>query len=134
MSDSVSILAECRKCGARFEVSGTSGTTHFRQEYKCEDGRSILLTYYDCPKCGMRHFVQVDDAASIRMLSEEATIFARIAIANSKGKKIPVKMQEKYKKKKGHLCRYRTKLMTELSGKTVTEVSTGQQVVLEFSV
>lgn len=135
LSDVLGILAECRECGSRFGVSPESGTTHFRQEYVSEDGRSILLTYYDCPKCGKRHFAQIDTVHSLAILSDVTKSFAQLAAARRKGRKVvPATWRKRYEKQKGHLDRCRKRLMREWTGKRVLEVGTGVEYVLEFSV
>lgn len=133
-NNEVAILAECRGCGERFEVSATSGTTSFRKEYKDKDGQSIWLTYYDCPKCGKRHFVQADNRHSTELLKDVSKSLRRIAVAKRKGKAIPAAMQDKFKKQKRHLDEYRMELMKEWTGRVVTEVATDLVYELEFSV
>lgn len=34
-----------------------------------QDERSIRVLYYDCPKCGLRNVVQVDDEQTLELLS-----------------------------------------------------------------
>lgn len=127
----VGFRAECRKCKHEFDISQN---VRHNVAYEDQDGRSILLTYYDCPSCGMRHFVQVDNGASVGMLLAVRKDIARIANARSKGRKIPAKMQDKYKKHNRHLDVYRTRLMREWSGRRVIEVGSGLVYELEFSV
>lgn len=135
MSEGINILAECRECGTKFGIGKDSDVVSFRQEYKGKDGRSILLTYYDCPKCGKRHFVQADDAYSLDLLASVSKLFVQIAAAKVKGTRpIPARQQEKYKKHKSHLDRYRIGLMRRWTGQYVTEAKTGEACVLEFSV
>lgn len=133
LSSEMKMLAECRWCKEKFAI-GNDGTVAFKREYKGEDGRSILLTYYDCPKCGKRHFVQIDNDTSLQMLAGVSRIFARIAATKTKGRDVPARWQDKYKRHKSHLDRYRMRLMQEWSGKQVFEVGTGFNCVLEFSV
>lgn len=127
----VDFRAECRKCKHEFDISQN---VRHNVAYEDQYGRSILLTYYDCPSCGMRHFVQADNSASVGMLLAVRKDVARIACAKSKGRKIPVKMQDKYTKHNRHLDAYRTRLMRDWSGRTVTEVESGLTYTLEFSV
>lgn len=129
----LSVLAECRGCGNKFEVSRSSGTTTFKREFK-SDGRSIFLTYYDCPKCGKRHYVQIDDKKSSEMLKDVSRLFTRSAVAAKKGKSIPSKQRAKFKKNKQHLSDYRMTLMKEWTGKVLHDEQTGCDFVLEFSV
>lgn len=127
----VDFRAECRKCKHEFDIRQN---VRHNVAYKDQEGRSILLTYYDCPSCGMRHFVQADNSASVGMLIAVRKDVAQIANARNRGRKIPAKMQDRYKKHNRHLDVYRTKLMREWSGKHVTEVESGLAYELEFSV
>lgn len=134
MSDSRGLctLAKCRWCDSTFMLD--KSLIH-RSEYKSkESGRSIFLTYYDCPKCNGRHFVQVDDAYSMELLAHTSSLFVRIASCKAGGKKIPGKWQDKYAKRKSHLGSYRTRLMRKWNGSDMIDVSTGQTFRLEFSV
>lgn len=136
MSTALTIFAECRnkKCGAKFAVGDGSSTTSFRQKYVDKNGRSILLTYYDCPKCGLRHFVQADDAYSLELLANVTKAFVRVAAARQNGRKVTPVQKSRYEKGKGHLDRYRNKLMHEWTGRFVTEAMSGREYTLEFSV
>lgn len=128
----IDALFECSQCGNRFGTSECNMS--IREQCKSEDGRSIQITYYDCPKCGKRHYVQVDNAHSVELLSAVSKLFVRIASTKAKGKAIPAALQDKYTKKNNHLRRCRTRLMHEWNGKVVFGVGTGQAHELHFLV
>lgn len=132
--ETMSLLVECEDCGEKFTISASQAAiqvTH-KKEYKV-NGRSIFLTYYDCPKCGRRHFAQIDDAKSQQMLREVSVTFVRLAKKRQQDKPIPQKQSEKWKKQKQHLSDYRKKLMAEFTGTTLQE-ETGETFELRFSV
>lgn len=60
MENQMSTLAECEDCHKRFAINKDNV---IQREFE-SNGQSILLTYYDCPDCGRRHFVQIDDKES----------------------------------------------------------------------
>lgn len=131
---SFNLVFECEDCKKRFPVSSEqapNSLTH-KREFKVNE-QSIFLTYYDCPHCGKRHFVQIDDANSIEELKLVTNEFYKLTAMKKKGKSISKKQSEKFKKSRQHLSDYRMNLMKEFTGKTATDV-TGISYVLRFSV
>ena len=126
----MTLLVECEDCKVKFEVA--SDTVNHKKEFKV-NGESIFLTYYDCPKCGRRHFVQIDNATSFSKLNEVKQMFVKMSIARQKGNEISKKQSDKFKKSRQYLSDYRTNLMKEFTGKTAIS-ETGISYVLRFSV
>ena len=125
----VSILAECEDCKCKFEVNGSI----IKNAPFVVNGSQYFLTYYDCPSCNRRHFVQVDDIKSKQQLVGITVQFAKLTSARGRGKSISKKQAEKFKKIRQHLSDYRTALMKELTGKSATDEA-GNTFVLRFSV
>lgn len=128
-------MFECENCKQRFSVTEdqTANSLTHKKEYKL-NGQSIFLTYYDCPKCGRRHYVQVDDAVSLNKLKEVSKQFVKLAIAKKKDKEIPQKQSAKFKKARQNLSDYRMKLMKEYTGKLLHDNETDSDFILRFSV
>lgn len=129
------LMFECEECKKPFPVTqdqAPNSLTH-KKEFK-SNGQSIFLTYYDCPHCGKRHFVQIDDASSLQELVRVTNEFKSLMVARQKGKSIPKKRSEKFKKSRQHLSDYRMNLMKEFTGKTAIDEETGIEYVLRFSV
>ena len=105
-----------------------------KKEFFDVNGESIFLTYYDCPSCGRRHYVQIDDANSIDQLKEIKRMFISLMIAKHKDKKISKKQSAKFKKARQNLSDYRMKLMKEYTGKLVRSDETESYSELRFSV
>lgn len=124
--------AECQKCNARFVLN--NNIVKYQKEFKVEDGQSIYLTYYDCPSCGRRHWVQIDDSESIRMLREHRKQFIRLSKQKKSGKIISKKQSAKFAKNQEDLSNYRIELMKKITGKRIVNVETGIHYTLEFSV
>lgn len=128
-------MFECENCKKRFSIienQAANSLTH-KKEYKL-NGQSIFLTYYDCPKCGRRHYVQIDDAVSLNKLKEVSKQFVKLAIAKKKDKEIPQKQSAKFKKARQNLSDYRMKLMKEYTGKLLHDNETDSDFILRFSV
>ena len=133
--ETMSLLVECEDCKTKFSISAgeaANAVTH-KKEFNV-NGQSIFLTYYDCHKCGRRHYVQIDDAVSLNKLKEVSRQFVKLAVAKKKGKDIPQKQSAKFKKARQHLSDYRMKLMKEYTGKLVHDNETDSDFVLRFSV
>ena len=126
------MLVECEDCKAKFELGDTSLVKH-KEEFKVE-GKSIFLTYYDCPKCGRRHFVQIDNYISLSKLNDVKNQFVRLAIAKKKGKEISQKQSARFKNARKDLSDYRMKLMKQYSNKFVYNNETHTTFELRFSI
>ena len=131
----LSALAVCESCHHEFEISsGETGSkvTH-KREYKVED-KSIFVSYYDCPNCGRRHYVQIDDAKSLEKLKQVKRTFIKLSIARRKDKEIPQNQLAKFKKARQDLSDYRMTLMREFTGKFAYDSEAGEVVELRFSI
>ena len=132
--ETMSLLVECEDCKQKFSVSqgqAPNSLTH-KKEYK-SNGQSIFLTYYDCPHCGKRHFVQIDDISSMQELVRVTNEFKSLMVKRQKGKIISKKQSDKFKKSRQHLSDYRMTLMKEFTGKSAVD-ETGTEYILRFSV
>lgn len=128
------MMFECEDCKQKFPVSqdqAPNSLTH-KKEF-VSNGQSIFLTYYDCPVCGKRHFVQIDDKSSLQELVRITTEFRSLMMKRKKGKKISKSQSEKFKKARQHLSDYRTNLMKEFTGKIAID-ETGTECTLRFSI
>ena len=133
-NSSFELMVECEDCKKRFPISSNAAAnsiTH-KKEFKV-NGQSIFLTYYDCPHCGKRHFVQIDDTNSMQELARVTTEFVKLNAAMKKGKRISKRQSEKFKESRQHLAEYRMNLMKEFTGKVIIDVS-GIPYTLRFSV
>lgn len=126
----LSFLAKCEKCGVGFEVNNPV-LKQMRTEI---ERQSIWLTYYDCPMCGNRHYVQVDNLRSREMLRDCKKMFVRMSAKRSRREDIPQKQLDKFQQARQHLSEYRTALMKELTGKAFTDTESGEVLDLRFSV
>ena len=125
-------LFECEECGIKFRLGKGDVEINYAVPFKTEDGRSIFITYYDCPKCGRRHHVQVDDARSNQMKKEASMMFKRLSKKRLNFKGIPKGQNEKFKKLNNKLEDYRFKLKKEFDGKVII-ADDGSSVEVHFS-
>ena len=133
--ETMSLLVECEDCKTKFHISAgeaVNAVTH-KKEFNV-NGQSIFLTYYDCPSCGRRHYVQIDDATSLNKLKEVSRQFVKLSVAKKKGKEIPQKQSAKFKKARQYLSDYRMNLMKQYTGKLIHDNVTDSDFELRFSV
>lgn len=127
----MSFLVECEDCKQKFEISSKTSNVNHKRNFEI-NGKSIFLTYYDCPSCGRRHFVQIDDEVSLSKLREINIMFVKLYAAKKKGKENLQKQSAKFKKARQNLSDYRMKLMQEYTGKSVHDDETDSDFVLRF--
>ena len=133
--ETMSLLVECEDCHEKFSVaSGEAAQNVTRKREFVVDGQSIFLTYYDCPKCGRRHYVQIDDKRSLDMLKEVSRQFIRLSVKKKQGKDIPQKQLDKFKKNRKHIADYRMGLMKTFTGKLLHDDETDADFILRFSI
>lgn len=133
--ETMSLLVECEDCKEKFRITSGEAANHLshKKEFKVK-GQSIYLTYYDCPSCGRRHYVQIDDAYSLNLLKDVSRQFIKLAVAKKKDKEIPQKQSAKFNKSRQYLSDYRKNLMKQFTGKSIHNDETDSDFVLRFSV
>ena len=133
-NNKMQLMVECEECKEKFAVNSGQGPNSLENKKKYEiEGQSIFLTYYDCPSCGRRHFVQIDDEASLRILREVTSQFTKLAAKRKQGNEIPKRHTEKFNKSRKHLSNYRLGLMKKYTGKVIFD-EVGSKYVLRFSI
>lgn len=125
-------LFECEQCGSRFYLGKNGVDIKYKVPYRTKDGRSIFITYYDCPSCDRRHYVQIDDIRSNEMKKQVSIMFKKLSKKRMNFEDIPKKQNEKFKKLNNSLEDYRFELKKEFNNKFVISES-GKDVELHFS-
>lgn len=123
---------ECKKCKSVFTIG--PGNITFDKMYEDENGRSIFLTYFDCPDCQERHYVQVDNQQSREVKKKTQRMFAQLSVMRNKNKPIPRQQQNKFNKLCKNLNDSRFELMKQYDGSIVTDTETGDKIELNFTI
>lgn len=63
----------CEEC--KNTISIRSPKIRHKQRLDMNDGRSIFVTYFDCPSCGKCNVVQVDDNDTLELLDKVTKLF-----------------------------------------------------------
>lgn len=118
-----------RNCGAVFKL-----TSNQVKQQKCEAGeKSIWLTYYDCPKCGQRHYVQIDSVRSKELVFQLTGMLGQFMGRKKHGHKIHWKQQVRFNETQRDLNELRKQLEQQYTGALVHDSETGQQVEVVFN-
>ena len=135
---SLFLPAVCEDCDYKFKVSSCNEAAESkivqREFYNKSDDKSIFLTYYDCPKCNRRHYVQIDDFKSLNKLKDVKRQFIKLAVLKKKNKEIPKTQLLKFEKSRKDLSSYRRKLMCLYDGKKIYDNELDVEFVLKLSV
>lgn len=129
----LSLMIECEDCHEKFSITTEQSSVTHKKEFKVKE-QSIYLTYYDCPKCGRRHFVQIDDDESLSILRVNESQFVHNAVLRTQGKKLRKKKIDQYKSTQKHLANYRRELMKQFTGIVLHDDETDSDFELRFSV
>lgn len=134
-SNVLSLLVECEECGEKFTISSdkSGGNLQHKKEFYA-NGQLIFLTYYVCPKCNKRHFVQIDNRKTLNALRVERRMFVKMAGKKAKGERVPKKQLDKYRKLTDNLRNSRIELMKEFTEAIVHDSETDSYFELRFSV
>lgn len=128
----VSQKVECKKCKSVFTISPTNIT--FDKRFEDKNGKSILVTYFDCPDCQERHFVQIDDTHSREIKKKVTKMFGKLSVCKNKNISIPKQQQNKFNGLRTTLMMSRQQLMKQYEGSIVTDTETGEQITLNFTI
>lgn len=121
----------CTKCGMMINIP-TQRTT-FNVPFKAKDGQTILLTYFDCPGCGIRHYVQIDTKQTSELRKSVSMLWLRIAKQRKNGNTPPQGQRNKFDRQKKSLLSLRRRLMEQYEGSIVTNTLTGEELELHFT-
>lgn len=133
------LQVKCMQCNEQFELStnliGMNGINHkvkFTYKEEGKEEKKIYLTYYVCPKCGKKYFVQIDDDTSLKAFKTISKNFIKLTRMKKNGD-VPKKQQQKFNKQRKILEVYRNNLKTEFTGKTIHDDRTDEEFILVFS-
>lgn len=123
---------KCKKCEKDILINNEN--TEYEKEFLDKDKQSIFITYFDCPFCYERHYVQIDNGKTIAIKRENIKVFKRLSKLRSYNKQIPKQQSEKFNKLRYTLEYERDKLKEQYESEIVTDTETGTEVKLLFTV
>lgn len=126
----MSVKASCEKCNEVFDVNALS--VKEEQVVILEDGKELTITYYECPKCGFKHMVQLDDENTKHLLNEVKKMIKSIAVRKRRGKSVKL-LKNKYEKLNLDLNNMRNSLNVQYQGKHF-EVHVANDMIIKYEV
>lgn len=127
--------ATCKSCKEHFTVgeSELSAKLVHKRKFVVE-GLTIFLTYYDCPKCGYRHIVQIDNRTTLELLSQTTILMCKLMRRREANRNLPQKQSDKFQKTQRHLSQLRTTLKKEFTDKSCHDDETDTDFIIKFSI
>lgn len=132
MEKNMTQAVQCKSCGSKFMISGNN-VTH-EKEFKDKDGQTIYITYFDCPKCQDRHYVQVDNNITLKIKKQCLDMFASLAKIKLAKKSVPIQQRNKFNSSRKKLSDKRFELMKQYEDSIVTDTETGAEIHINFTV
>ena len=132
MEKGMSQIVQCKDCGHKFLI--TAGNVVSEKEFKNKDGHSIYITYFDCPKCQERHYVQVDNQETLGLKKQCLDLFQELAKLKIAKQSISKQQRKKFDKSRKTLSDKRFELMKQYNDDIVTDTETGADVHIKFTV
>lgn len=123
------VSIECIDCKKSY---GVNSENLKRISVTC-DGNELEVLYIDCPYCGKRHYVQIDDKESSKMKVKALVMFKKLSEKKLSGRRVGKLEATSFEKLRNKLSETRTKLMSEYEGRIVTDTLTGRPVELHFT-
>lgn len=96
------------------------------------NGKSIYLSYYDCPECGNRKVVQVDDDYTYKLLKSVENKIRLFMSIKQKGGSINKQEQVKFDKMRKDLASTRSKLTKSCNGANLCDGQTGKCFIVSI--
>ena len=125
-------LVQCKDCGQEFFISPSNVVSE--KEFRDKDGQTIFITYFDCPNCQERHYVQVDNQESLVLKTKCLDLFQKLAKLKIAKKSISKQQRNKFDFSRKKLSEMRFELMKQYNDSIVTDTQTGVDVHVKFTV
>lgn len=112
------LVIKCSKCGFANNLTQDSALIKHKVPFEC-DGDTIYLTYFDCEKCGNRHYVQIDDDETLEYYQKCYKYMVKLSSAKRNKQTISQKLNSKFKDLRAKLNTKRLSLMLKYDGKVI---------------
>ena len=138
-SNKLNVKGTCPECKHTFYVynevpsnENNLNESKLQSEWLTINGKSYRLTWYDCPSCGCRIFVQGDDWRTERLLRKCIETVAKMKDKRSHRFDNAKKQSEYLKKLRKDLAESRKRVENEVSGKSIIDRITGNKHLVVF--
>lgn len=126
----VEVKVKCAVCGKEVKV----GTHNIQKSMMVTtEDEPLWMTYFDCPHCSCRNFVQVDNQDTNALVEEESRLLISVMKQKRFGKTVHRKQSEQRKQIERDLAESRKELMLYVTGKTVVDCKTRSPYMVLFT-
>lgn len=125
------LVIKCSKCGFANNVTQDSVLIKHKVPVKCGDD-TIYLTYFDCERCGNRHYVQIDNDETLEDYKKCYKYMVKLSLSNRKRQPINKKDALKFKNLRAELNKKRLDLMVKYDGKII--YNDDEPSILKFTI
>lgn len=134
------INRSCPECQAKFLVQNEApsiderlSVSQLMSEWMSINGKSYRLTWYDCPACGRRIFVQADDRRTENILKKIVDVMARMDDKSTHRWDNHKKQSEYMKKLRSDLAESRKRVEKLVSGSVIVDRHSGTSHEVVFT-
>lgn len=138
-SSNLSIKATCTECGHEFHVQMDEPsqeqkflTSQLKSEWFTINGKPYRLTWYDCPSCGKRIFVQCDDWRTEKLLKKCIDVTSRMSNKSTHRWDNSKKQSGYLERLRNDLAESRKRAEAEVEGKQIVDRHAGTAHELVF--
>lgn len=124
------LVIKCSKCGFANNLTQDSALIKHRVPFEC-DGDKIYLTYFDCERCGNRHYVQIDNDDTLECCQKCYKYMIKLSSAKRRKQTISQKLNFNFKDLRAKLNTKRLNLMLKYNGKVINNGD--ESSVLKFT-
>lgn len=129
---------ECKECSQRFFIVDSCDVnspfeSELHSEWLSVDFKSVKLTWYECPACGARHYVQADDWRTERIEAKCKDVVTRMADKSTHRFDNRRKLSEYLAKLQNDLASSRKRVENEVNGKQIMDFHTMAQHLVVFN-
>ena len=132
LSNDLQIKCTCPECSSEFHVSMAEPSVdnhlheaQLKSEWLMISGKSYRLTWYDCPACGLRMFVQGDDWRTEKLLKKCIDVTTRMGDKSTHRFDNARKQSEYLAKLRNDLAQSRKRVEDEVTGKNIIDRHSG---------
>lgn len=114
------VKIKCNNCDSFINLSVNSDIIKHKVKHVCE-GDVIYLTYFDCPTCGKRFYVQIDNDSTLMKYKQCYSLMVKLSVNRKQHKPVNHNKSGKFKDLRAKLSAERFELARKYYGKMVCD-------------
>ena len=114
------VKVKCDNCDNLVNLSSDGEILKHKVKHVCE-GETIYLTYFDCPKCHKRFYVQIDNDSTLMKYKQCYSLMVKLSANRKQHKPVNHNKSGKFKDLRAKLSTERFELVRKYDGKMVCD-------------